>query len=145
MGSEPVKGTPPEKEKTFAEIFEDVCPYYMSIGMSYDDFWNGDPEMAKYYRKAEKIRMKRENRNLWLQGLYIYHAVGDLAPILRFRTRGSVKAEPYLSEPFAIDEEEQKEREEKSRAESLLRMRDMLSELSRKKKVGDSGGRTDSK
>lgn len=86
----------------------------MSIGMSYDDFWNGDVCMVRAYRKARELRDKRRNQELWLQGMYIYEALCDASPLFRFSMKkGVVKPEPYLKEPYPITAEEVREREER--------------------------------
>lgn len=58
-----------------AEIFNEAFPYYLSIGMSYDLYWDGRPELVIPYRKADVLRQKRENNNAWLQGAYFRLAV----------------------------------------------------------------------
>ena len=42
----------------YGEKFEELCGYYMSIGMTYHEYWDGDSMMAKYFREAEE-RKKR--------------------------------------------------------------------------------------
>jgi hypothetical protein len=86
----------------------------MSIGMSYDDFWNGDVCMVRAYRKAQELRDKRSNQEAWLQGMYFYEALCDASPLFRFSMKkGVVKPEPYLKEPYPITAEEVREREER--------------------------------
>lgn len=98
--------------KSYTEIFEQLCPYYMSIGMSYDDFWNGDVFMVKAYRTAYELREKRRNQELWLQGMYFYEALCDASPLFRFSMKkGVIKPEPYLKEPYPITAAEVRERE----------------------------------
>lgn len=85
----------------------------MSIGMSYDEFWNGDVSMVKAYRKANELRDKRRNQELWLQGMYFYEALCDASPLFRFSMKnGTIKPEPYVKEPYPITEAEVREREE---------------------------------
>ena len=82
--------------------------------MTYDEFWNGDVRMVEYYRKANELKLRRENVSLWLQGRYIYEALCDASPL--FRTsfkKGTIKPEPYLKEPYPITEEEVRERKER--------------------------------
>lgn len=84
----------------------------MSIGMSYDDFWNGDVFMVKAYRTAYELREKRRNQELWLQGMYFYEALCDASPLFRFSMKkGIIKPEPYLKEPYPITAAEVRERE----------------------------------
>jgi hypothetical protein len=93
----------------------------MSIGMSYDDFWNGDVMMVKAYRQADELRLKQKNHELWLQGMYMYEALCDVSPLFRFSMKkGTVKPEPYAKEPYpitALEVRERKEREEKLKQE----------------------------
>lgn len=95
----------------------------MSIGMSYDEFWNGDVQMVKAYRKANELRERRKSQDMWLQGKYFYDALCAASPLYRFTMKkGIIKPEPYIKEPYPITEAELREREEreaKARAERL--------------------------
>lgn len=73
----------------------------MSFGMTYDEFWNGDNEMPKMYRKAFEIRQREADHQAWLQGAYVYQAIGALAPALKAFAKGQVH--PYLEHPFSHD------------------------------------------
>ena len=86
----------------------------MSIGMSYDEFWNQNVSMVKAYRKAYELREKRRNQELWLQGMYVYEALCDASPLFRFTMKkGAIKPEPYPKEPYPITVAEVREREER--------------------------------
>ena len=86
----------------------------MSIGMTYDEFWNQDVKLVEVYRKAMELREKRRNQELWLQGMYIYEALCDASPLFRFSMKkGTVKPEPYVKEPYPITATEVREREER--------------------------------
>ncbi len=99
---------------SYGKTFEQLCPYYMSIGMSYDEFWNDDVSKVKAYRKAYELKEKRRNQELWLQGMYFYEALCDASPLFRFSMKkGTIKPEPYVKEPYPITEAEVREREER--------------------------------
>lgn len=107
--------------------FEKVCPFFMSIGMSYEQFWYEDVSLTKYYLKAFKIKEKREaTKNkwaIWEQGLYIYEALCDVSPILRAFSKAT-KPLPYLQKPYGLEdiadeEEQQKTKEEKEKVEIM--------------------------
>lgn len=88
----------------------------MSIGMSYDEFWNQDVSLVRVYLKANQLREKQKNRELWLQGMYFYEALCDASPLFRFTMKkGSIKPEPYVKEPYPITEAEVKAREAEER------------------------------
>ena len=102
---------------TYTDQFYEVFPYYLSIGMTYDQFWNDDPTLVKYYRKADEIRTERVNMEKWLQGLYVYEAICDVAPILHAMTKRGTKPHPYAEKPYAITESQRRrEVEERDRA-----------------------------
>ncbi len=102
--------------RTYTEQFYEAFPYYLSIGMTYDQFWNGDPELTKHYRKADELRNEKTNKELWLQGMYIYEALCDVAPILHAFAKKGTKARPYPEQPYALTAKERKqEQDEKER------------------------------
>lgn len=80
-----------------------MFPYYLAIGMTYDQFWNQDVELVKAYRDADKIKRDLQNQDLWLQGAYIYEAILDAAPVLRFSfNKKPPKPIPYRDQPIDI-------------------------------------------
>ena len=88
----------------------------MSIGMTPEQYWDGDCTLAKAYRKAEELRTERRNQEMWLQGMYIYEAICDVSPILHAFARKGAKPHPYPEKPYAITEKQIREqREEKAR------------------------------
>lgn len=101
----------------------------MSIGMTYDEFWNCDPILCRYYRKADEYKRKRRNEELWLQGAYIYERLCDSSPLFRTQfTKGKVKPNEYSKEPYPITE---MEIEAKKQRERQLKEERMKAEFSR--------------
>ena len=101
---------------TYTEQFYEVFPYYLSIGMTYEQFWESDPTLVIYYRRAEEIKNERMNQELWLQGMYIYEALCDVAPIMNGMAKKGTKAHPYSEKPYPISEKQRKrDTEEKER------------------------------
>ena len=86
--------------------------------MTYDQYWNDDPTLAKYYRKADEIRKERTNERLWLQGMYIYEALCDVSPILHAYAKKGTKPQPYSEKPYAITTE-QRSRDEEEHARKI--------------------------
>lgn len=116
----------PQEEKTIEEAFNEALPYFMAIGVSYDDFWYKDPNITKYALKAHEIRQKQENERLWLQGYYFYIALCDVAPVLNAFAKKGTKVERYLEQPLALTEEERVHREEIARRDRLLALKQKL-------------------
>lgn len=100
------------------KIFEDNCPYFMSIGMTYQQFWEEDPTIAKYYLKAYKIEEERIDWILWKLGVYGYEALCDVSPVLHAFAKKGTKPLPFAEKPLFIKDsimETAKEKEEKER------------------------------
>ena len=106
------------KQTSYGEIFCTQFPYYLSIGMTEGQYWDGDAVLAKHYRKAEELRRERANRQAWLQGMYVYDAIARLLPVMHAFAKKGAKAEPYVPEPYPLNERERKqaEREKEKRA-----------------------------
>lgn len=84
--------------RTMTAIFEEAFPYYLSFGMSYEQFWYGPPELVVAFRQADELRRRRKNEELWLAGMYIADAIA--ATVGNMFSKGQkIK---YPSEPRAI-------------------------------------------
>ena len=102
--------------KTNTEIFEECFPFYLAIGMSYAEYWEGDCSLARYYRKAYQIKQEEINNNAWLQGMYIYDAVSTA---LHNALRGkNSKAREYAKQPYNFDNKEKSELEKAKEVEA---------------------------
>ena len=86
----------------YTERFYEVFPYYLAIGMSYEQFWEQDSTLVKYYRKAAQIKRDLENQQAWLQGAYVYEAISDIAPILHAFAKKGTKPNPYRDKPYDL-------------------------------------------
>ena len=101
MGSELLET--PTQHKTNTEIFEECFPFYLAIGMSYAEYWEGDPKLAQYYRKAYQIKQEEINYIAWLQGLYEYDAVSTaLHNALRGLGKSKPPAKDYAKQPYEL-------------------------------------------
>lgn len=112
--------------RSYTNTFIQSFPYYLSIGMTEEQYWDGDPMLAKYFREAEELRKERKNEELWLQGLYVYDAVARLAPILRPFGKKGTKAELYPKEPYPVTRIAQKLAAEKQAKEEQRKAKQYL-------------------
>lgn len=103
-GSGGVTATAPLK--TYTEKFNELFPYYLSIGMTEEQYWDKDNQLVIAYRKADELRMTRKNQELWLQGAYFYDALCRVSPILHAFAKKGTKPTPYLSEAYALNEKQ---------------------------------------
>ena len=87
--------------------------FHLAIGMTEEQYFDGDSTLAKYYREADELRKERMNQELWLQGMYFYDAMSRLSPILKAFAKAGTKPMPYIEEPYPINDKSKKESEEK--------------------------------
>ena len=91
---------------------------YLAMGMTWSQYWEDEPKLAIAYRKAEMIRRRRKNEELWLQGLYFSHSLNSTVGNMFSKSAKN----QYPNEPFPItadEQQERREREEKARMERM--------------------------
>lgn len=113
---------------TYTAQFEQVFPYYLAIGMTPEQFWDGDSTLAEAYRKAFSIRQELQNQQAWLQGMYVYEAICDVAPILRALSKAT-KPQPYSKQPYTLQNTTSISQQRKEESEKINdnKAKDMLS------------------
>ena len=139
MGSELVS---PASHFSCTEEFEKHCPYYLSIGMTYEQFWEGDCWLPKIYREAHKLRRKHDNEQAWLVGRYVYDALCSVSPVLHAFAKNGTKPHPYLEKPYPSSMEEAREREVQKLKDAAAGFRafvDAKNAQLRSKEVGKDG------
>ena len=110
-----------------AEIFEKLCPAYMAMGMTWNQFWNCNTKVHRDYRLAWEQKKRYRNWEMWWQGAYIYEALLKVAPVMRAAFgKGKVEAGKYAEEPHPLTQKEAEEMRERKRVESMKRMLAML-------------------
>lgn len=122
LESSSIKGEGEPAPFSYIELFEKQLPYYISLGMSPVEFYDGDPMLVKAYREAYKLKRRQMNEELWLQGVYFYNALCNVTPIMHAFAESGSKPIPYPEEPYAITKEEideKKEKEEQKQLENL--------------------------
>ena len=87
----------------FTEIFERLCPYYISIGMTYDQYWRDDPTIAKIYRRVYKIKQEETKWNIYEGGMYTYEALCKVSPVLHAFAKNGTKPLPFSKKPYGIE------------------------------------------
>lgn len=92
--------------KTYTEKFNELFPYYLSIGMTEEQYWDKDNQLVISYRKADELRMARKNQEMWIQGAYFYDALCRVSPILHAFAKKGTKPTPYLSEAYVLTEKQ---------------------------------------
>ena len=98
---------------SLTKLFEKACPIYMSFGMSYHDFWYGPAFMTTFYKDAHKLKVRQQDENNWMLGMYVYEAILDCSPILHAFSKKGTKPLPYPEKPYLMDKFEEKTQAEK--------------------------------
>ena len=120
------------EDTSLTKLFEKACPIYMSYGMSYHDFWYGSAFMTTFYRDAHKLKVRQQDENNWMLGMYVYEAILDCSPILHPFSKKGTKPLPYAEKPYLMDkletktraqiEEEEKRKQENERLKFIVQM-----------------------
>lgn len=107
-----------------SDYFEEVCPYFMSIGVTYRQFWYGNFEICTYALKAEELRRKRVNQEQWWMSIYIRRTLLDVSAAFRdFHKGNKVDVTCTTLEPMPMTDkelQEQKEREQKRKMQEMM-------------------------
>lgn len=92
----------PENERVIKTL-NDGCRQMMVMGMTYEDYWlsPSDPDKFKIYRDVYKEKLEAQNYHAWLQGAYVYEAIGSMVPALQAFSK-KPKASPYLDKPYDL-------------------------------------------
>lgn len=109
---------------TFTELFEKLFPFYLSIGMTYDQFWEDDPKLARYYYEAYEIKRDRENEWLWLQGVYIAESIK--ATVGNMFSKGNKYKYPKQKLPLTTEQKETQDKEEYLRKTEAMKQKMIL-------------------
>ena len=121
---------------SYTTTFYEVFPFYLSIGMTSEQYWDGDPSLPKYYRKADEIKQARRNQELWLQGMYIYEALCDVSPVLNAFAKKGTKPNPYSDHPYALSSKdraaEKKLQEQREREKARRYMESKMAKLNKR-------------
>jgi len=102
---------------TYTDTFNKQFPYYLSIGMTEEQYWDKDCNLVKFYREAEELRAEKVSFEAWLQGRYVYDAICAVSPILHAFAKKGTKPVPYVKEPYPITKaSNEKQAEDKAKA-----------------------------
>lgn len=141
---------PSGPKRSYGEVFEEYCPYFMSLGMSYEQYWYGDNQLPRYYAKAEELRKDRIDAEMHTQAMYIYEAICDATPLMRPFAKAGTKAVPFRTKTYRQEMWERKHPEEmeKRKAETMFakvqawaaNTRRIFGVKAAKKEVSEHGG-----
>lgn len=116
-GEAEVEASPEDEPKSYTQLFEELFPQFLAIGMSAEEFWHGSSFLAYQYIEAYRIRLEEDNRRAWLQGWYNFQAMSTALSNLHFDGKKH-KANQYLKEPVRITPLTEAEIEAKKKKDS---------------------------
>ena len=102
----------------FTDIFEEVFPYYLAVGMTYEQFWHDPPELTIAFRRADEIKKRRVNEELWLAGIYTAEALAST--VGNMFSKGNKYQYPSEPKPITVSEDKEgQETEQRARMEQI--------------------------
>ena len=121
MGDRLTEEDHPQSATPYGDIFDEMLPHYLAMGMPYDMYWDGEYGTKTAFRKAYQIRLENEQRmadvNNWYMGQYL---IGALQAVPLFvgglNTKGITLPE-YPDKPFLQKAEEKKKEEDRQKQE----------------------------
>lgn len=92
-------------------------PKYLSIGVSYERFMNSCPKELEPFVEAERLKILRQDEDMWVMGMYVQSAV---AVAIEHCLAGKKAKSKYLENPLR----ENAEKENNVSEEKLKKMRE---------------------
>lgn len=112
----------------YGDIFDELFPHYLIMGMTPEQYWDGEGFLKKAFRKAYRIRMENEqkmaDRNNWYMGQYMMHVL-HAVPLLvaGLNVKPSTQLPEYPDRPFLERlEADKKEKDRQKEQEDRTRM-----------------------
>lgn len=86
------------------DVFREALPYYLSIGMTDDQYWERDPYLVQDYYKAHLLAVEQRNQEMYMQGLYNFKAFKAVIENFNYGLGGKKGKRPegYFTEPIRI-------------------------------------------
>lgn len=101
----------------------------MLYGMTYEEYWYGDPWMVRAFAQTYLLKRRVRNEELWLEGIYMANAFQTVIG----NAFGKHKLK-YLEKPLDIFEKTEAEKKQEIRNERQK----LINWLSRLKRATDS-------
>lgn len=116
------------ESQTYDNIFDELFPHYLMMGMTPEQYWDGESSLKPAFRKAYQMRMEQEqkmaDRNNWFMGQYIM-CVLQAVPLLvgGLNVKNTTRLPEYPKEPFLEKyEAEKKEADRKKQEEDRMKL-----------------------
>lgn len=92
------------------------------MGMTYDEYWDGEVGMKTAYREAYRMRVEHDmriaDRNNWYMGQYIMDVLNGMPLLVAgLNVKRGANLPPYPDKPYYERLDEQKKEEERAKRE----------------------------
>lgn len=98
-------------------MFERDFPYFLSIGMTYEQYWYGDTRLVYDYIEAQKFRLEQREYEMWLQGAYFREALQSALSVSEFFRAKGARPTQYPQKPYGVWERKNPEIEAQKEAQ----------------------------
>lgn len=106
-------------------LFDQAFPTALALGMSPEQYWQGDAWLYAAYAEAKRRRDEEQDWQQWTLGMYVYDAIQRNAPLLNsFSKRHS--AYDWLDAPYGRERPGDAARTEEDVAAGHQRMIDWM-------------------
>ena len=114
--------------RSYGDIFDELFPHYLLMGMTPEQYWDGESGLKKAYRKMYQIKVENEqrlaDRNNWYMGQYILQVLHSVPLLVAgLNVKSSTRLPQYPDKPF-LDQAEllKKEEDRKKREEDQSKL-----------------------
>ena len=107
----------------YRKVMNEWFPYYLALGMTYEQYWRSDPYLTVYYQKAKKMKFDYDNQMAWINGMFMF--VGRVAyGCHKLVPKEGEQCKNYTDKPYEFDgakQEEELKKEAEVQAEAWMR------------------------
>ena len=106
----------------YGDIFDELFPHYLLMGMTPEQYWDGESSLKPAYRKAYQMRMENEqrlaDRNNWYMGQYLISVLQSV-PLLvgGLNVKPTTRLPEYPEKPFFEKFDAQRKEEDRKKKE----------------------------
>lgn len=119
-GTESAYGNGKKSELSYADFVKSAneqLVYAITLGMTPEQFWEGDVTLFWAYVRAAKIKRKQEDQLAWVQGYYINLAFADVLNAA-FSGKGKKPKKIYPEKPLFAEQEEKRRKQAEKRKQT---------------------------
>ena len=115
------QSSPASAPQSYSDIFDAVYPQYLMMGMTPEEYWDGEVGLLRARRDAFILMKEREERErdiqAWQIGMYIRDALQSVYLIVNGFVPKGATATPYPNKPYSTQEQERIQEEKRQKAE----------------------------